>query len=209
MAHIPNGETYEDTNFLCFIETIVQIDFRSQMLPKPETIADWSKTTAGIFISNVWNIGSFYLMFIGLQYITTDNFFCREMQPGTQILLSNESKLHSKWQNRTFEELFDLRKWYATGATFHEEPGKGLLSTGLHTYGGWVNQHTFEQQFRNISDIIEEFNHRGFHDMCNVFSYTNDLETRSQSILPPGFASHNTSGNFKKYNRQQILRILI
>ena len=65
----------------------------------------------------------------------------------------------------------------------------GLLSA----YEYETVKQKFEQPFSEISDLIDEYNFHGFHDVCNVLARSNVTHFHH---LPPGFEEKNATGKF-------------
>ena len=61
----------------------------------------------------------------------------------------------------------------------------------------------FEQKFNEISDLIYEFNIHGFHDVCNVLTYSN---VTYSNYLSPLFDIKNATG---KFNESILIIILL
>ena len=124
------------------------------------------------------------------------------------------------------EEIYSLRKSFSDDAReLHafQWDSSAMISDVAARFYSLDNGYTFEQKFRNVTDIISEFNLHGFHDVCNIFN-EDELEgtnimrlydlpcnfaanstersfrlTQGQDfILPPGFFCRNTSGKSKK-----------
>ena len=60
----------------------------------------------------------------------------------------------------TFEQVYNKRKERGRNVSWRTDKIKGLLSKELNV----------EQKFSNVSDLLDEFNKYGFHDVCNSLS---------------------------------------
>ena len=130
----------------------------------------------------------------GLDQTKSDGFSCRNLKDGTGFLLSNRTE-PAEYLNKTFTQIWEMRKENGRGLKWLDgNQVNGLLSDWNSEYGkmwGFDSaEFTSEMKFSQAADLIESFNLRGFHDVCNVLT----LSDVTLWYLPPWFESRNATG---------------
>ena len=134
-------------------------------------------------------------------HITSSGFRCRNLKDGADFLLSNETKA-AEYLEMNFTQIFDLKKRNGEGFIWSQDQVNGLLSdyedNRMCTYDLMTDEALWNgeklkihQKFSQISDLIDEFNLHGFHDLCNVVYFQ---EVTCLHYLPPWFGRKNASG---------------
>ena len=152
-----NSSTRESKSF-GLIENVLELTNESRFSERPSVPRQWLKCVTGIILAQTL-YGCILWCLLALDSLSSTAYRCRHLRPGTDFLLNNEATL-SPGLNMSFEEFYEKRKEHGRGISWEQDKLKGLLSEELN----------IEQKFRNISDLIAEFNEHGFHDVCNYLT---------------------------------------
>ena len=159
---------------------------------------------------------AFILLFVTLNSTSFARAFkqyrCRSLRSGSEFLLDNSVTPTVLYQNGTFlsfDEVYELRKAHGLGTNIYHDSYRALLSD-MRSFD--IFEHYMMkldkshrpteairnpyQKLRNMSDLLNEFNNFGFHDICNTLR-TRDVEQGvnkyQMSYVPPGYQTQNAS----------------
>ena len=174
------------------------IAFESEIGSKTEELktktCGW-KYYIGTIVSYAAYISLPIILFCGLEFYSTSQVVCGPMKPKTNFLLDSEVELAN---NLTLLDLYNKRKEYGKSQEkWHEWSGEGGLLWDDYEHD---NKHKY-MRLTNITDLIDQFNFVGFHDICHYFDETyieNILDPidRSKGLrkIVPGYALMNSTG---------------
>ena len=191
MAKLPYSENIDEKqeSSSIILESVITIFEENQVIWKPETVAQKLKVFIGIAISKVFYFGIIVGFVFGLDQIRSDGFRCRKLKIGTEFLLTNETNA-ADYLGMSFQQIFKFKKKNGEGIYWFDDQVNGLLSEYEYSEFG-TEKSKFEQKFNHTSDLIDEFNSHGFHDVCNVLTWSN---VTYHHVLPPWFETKNATG---------------
>ena len=188
-----------ETNTIGY-ESVITIFEENQIVSRPKFFRQKMKVLFGMAVSKAFYFGVIVSFLFGMDQIRSDGFRCRKFLNGTDFLLDNERKA-ADYLGMDFEQIFEARKKNGEGLFWEFDKINGLLSehTGDSIFD--FGHLDYEQKFTSISDLIEEYNFRGYHEVCNVMTKSS-IATRSSSgylsgHLPPWFDLRNPAGRFE------------
>ena len=176
------------------MESILVIAQQSEIQYYPRGPKQKQKLLLGIALSKIYMI-ILSVWIYGLDQIRSDGFRCRNLKDGAEFLLSNNTP-PAAYLNATFSQIWDMRKENGKDKPWFGDKVNGLFSVYLDE----------ELNFSKTADLIESFNYRGFHDVCNALS-SSDLSPVYG--LLPGFNTRNATGTFikNKLNKAQSIKL--
>ena len=183
-----------------FLESIVVIYQQCELPCYPKGLKHKLKVLCGLMLSKTYVFVVFGLI-IGLDQIRSDRFRCRNLKDGAEFLLSNDTQ-PANYLNKTFTEIFEMRKENGKNVLWGSDIVNGLLSDYLKMMADDFDCKKVQQKFSQTTDLIQSFNLDGFHEVCNVLNWP---ELTQLYHLPPWFGSRNATGKFYKTRIKHIL----
>ena len=176
-----------------FFESILTIHKQNHFKRQQRETLQVLKWLFGIVIGKTYFLGMVFGLVLGLDQLNSNGYRCRKLKNGTDFLLSNDTKA-ADYLGIDFAEIFEVKKENAD-RSWEFDQLNGLLSE--YNYYDWDSREYVDKQpetkFSKISDLIEEFNAYGYHDVCNTLSHT---DITAPHYLPPWFKDRNAKGRF-------------
>ena len=182
-----------DCHSYFFLESIVSIPQQCQISSDSKGLKQKLKILTGFVLSKI-NFLVLFCWIYGFDQIWSDGFTCRNLKDGAGFLLSNDTP-PADYLNATFTKISDMRQENAEGVFWYYDKVNGLLTEHLNLINQRFHGLKLSIMFSKTADLIESFNFLGFHDVCNVLTFS-DLDDN----LPPWFHRRNATGRFYIYS---------
>ena len=149
----------------------------------------------GTIVSHAAYISLPIIIFCSLEFYSFNQVVCGPLKPKTEFLLDSEVELAN---NLTLSDLYNKRKEYGQShEKWHDWSNEGGLLWDDYEHD---NQHKY-MPLTNITDLIDQFNYVGFHDICNYFdeSFIENIldpldRKKGMRKIVPGYARINSTG---------------
>ena len=200
------ARTLADSKSNHVLESVIVIPQQSQIPSHPKEIKQKLKVLFGLVLSKTYVFVVFGLIY-GLLQMKSDGFRCRNLKNAAGFLLSNDTQ-PADYLNADFRQIWEMRKENAKDENWLSDHVNGLLSDYLNDYEYYYDhadyfyysydaydaeKMDFSQNFSQTTDLIETFNLRGYHEVCNTMESMDFIE---YTLLPPWFDSRNAAGMF-------------
>ena len=174
-----------------FIESIIVIQQRRQIEFLPHGTRQKFKDLYGVTLSKIYMFLAFGWIY-SLDQIRSDGFSCRNLKDGAEFLLSNDTK-PANYLNAKFSQIWEMKRENGKGVAWGVDPVNGLFTDSMSELNSDFHKSDFKAKFSRTADLIDSFNLFGFHDVCNVLTWS---DLTFDHLLLPWFGIRNAKGTF-------------